>query len=169
MKLQFDCTGVPIPHHYLLIIGPRYEDVTIRIESHCVHASRVPVELPVNLEAHYKLLGGGGAAGEAAGEELADLAEAELGGAVARGGVLPRAAHGDVLRATGGKVLGLRFVVNASEHESALRGEEETHTGEQIGGCSRRLTAAHSRTLRTRVEETGSFAPWAHVADGLCR
>ena len=43
----------------------------------------------MNLEAHYKLLGGGGAASEAAGEEVADLAEAELGGAVARGGVLP--------------------------------------------------------------------------------
>lgn len=56
------------------------------------------VELPVNLEAHYELLGGGGAASEAAGEEVADLAEAELGGAVARGGVLPWAAHGAVLR-----------------------------------------------------------------------
>lgn len=58
------------------------------------------VELPVNLEAHYELLGGGGAASEAVGEEVADLAEAELGGAVARGGVLPWAAHGEVLRAT---------------------------------------------------------------------
>lgn len=74
------------------------------------------VELPVNLEAHYELLGGGGAASEAAGEEVADLAEAELGGAVARGGVLPWAAHGAVLRATRarGEVLRLRFVVNAS-------------------------------------------------------
>lgn len=60
----------------------------------------MPVELPVNLEAHDKVLGAGGAAGEAAGEEVADLAEAEIGGGVARGGwdgVLPRAAHDVVL------------------------------------------------------------------------
>lgn len=55
----------------------------------------MPVELPVNLQAHYKILGGGRAAGEAAGEEEADLAEAEVSGAVpGLRRVLPRAAHG---------------------------------------------------------------------------